>query len=374
MKFIYIVNAEMPTKKAYGVQVAKMCEAFARSGIELDMIVPWRYGTKGDPYEYYGIKRNFRMIRLCSIDLIGIIPYFGYWIQAISFVTRVLVYSLFMSRKDTLVYTREYLIVPWCRLLGFRVVYESHRILAKERTFFALARYANWIVTNSEGVAEEFRKRDFPRVLAQQNGVTLEEFFIKQEKDELRRALTLSSDAHIAMYTGHLYDWKGVDTVVEAAVQMPEVQFVFVGGTDEDVARYRAQAIKETLHNVQFVGHVPKVKIPQYVTAADVLLLPNIPVSVESSHYTSPMKLFEYMASGVPVVASDLPSIREILNEENSVLVAPGDAPALREAIQGLRGNHKKSMSIAAQAKKDVQEYAWEKRAKRILSFVGVAT
>ena len=76
------------------------------------------------------------------------------------------------------------------------------------------------------------------------------------------------------------------------------------------------------------------------------------------------MKLFEYMASGNPIVASDLPSIRQVLNENNSILVAPEDPVALAEGIK--KAVNKDTSKLAAKAKEDVLAYSWTERAGRV--------
>ena len=119
-----------------------------------------------------------------------------------------------------------------------------------------------------------------------------------------------------------------------------------------------------SLPNVLLLGHKNVKEIPAYLKSADVLLLPNIPISEESIKYTSPVKLAEYMASGVPIVASDMPSMRYILNESNSILVEPANPKALMYGIERV------SDEISKQAFIDVQKYTWDKRAERIVDFI----
>lgn len=118
------------------------------------------------------------------------------------------------------------------------------------------------------------------------------------------------------------------------------------------------------------LGHKPYDQMPYYMKAADILLLPNSKQFKISRLYTSPMKLFEYMASNTPIVASDLPSIREILNEQNSILVDTDDKNIFSENIKKLINNVALANSLAEQAKKDVQKYSWQARVKNILNFI----
>ena len=369
-KFYYISNARIPTEKAHGVHMMKMCEAFANAGEEVIFVVPKRFNKiKEDPYIYYNVEQNFVIKRLPCIDFIKFIPWVGFWIQYLSYIIVLKIRFIFSSRKDKLIYTREFLIAMLFRLLGFETVYESHRVLQKKKMFFWLLGGIKKIVTNSRGVADEFTANGFKDVLPASNAVDTREF---ENLTDIRCPSDLPTDGKIVMYTGHLFDWKGIDTVMEVARQLADnprgsaTHFVFIGGTDTDVEKYKKLNIKNTI----FLGHKPKKEIPSYLKSADVLLLPNSPVSEESIKYTSPMKLFEYMASGVPIVASDLPSIREVLNEENSVLVSPDNSIQMKEAIERVLSSPDFAEKISAQAKLDVKDRTWDNRAKKILEFV----
>ena len=109
--------------------------------------------------------------------------------------------------------------------------------------------------------------------------------------------------------------------------------------------------------------------VPKYLAASDVLVLPNSEKGL--SEFTSPLKLFEYMAAKRPIVASDLPSLREILSESNAVMVRPDDPAALAEGIQKVLEDEELAKKLAGNAYIDVQQYSWDKRAMRILEFVG---
>jgi glycosyltransferase involved in cell wall biosynthesis len=86
-----------------------------------------------------------------------------------------------------------------------------------------------------------------------------------------------------------------------------------------------------------------------------------------SNAFTSPLKLFEYMAAGRPIVASDLPSIREILaHERNALLITPGNPQAVTAAIRRLNDDRALGRRLAGQALIDAAEYTWAKRAERL--------
>ncbi len=373
MRLVYIVNVKLPTVKGYDVNVTKMCEAFGRIA-DVELVVPKRRGITGDPFSYYNIAETFRIVRVYSLDLLEYVYWLGYWMQTITFTVSALLHLARYKRGEIRVYTREYLIASICHTLGYDVVYECHRVLSKKTLFFWLLRGVPYVVTNSQGVAHEFEARGFPRVLAQPNGVTLEEFASGESKQYLRQKLDLPSlPEFIVMYLGHLYAWKGADTIIglaEACRDQQGVTFVCVGGLASDIGKYQTQARQKNLCNIRFAGHVPKRETPSYLMAADALLLPNSPVSEESVSYTSPIKLFEYMASRRPIIASDLPSIREILSENYALLVPPDNVPAFRDAVLKLKRDEYFGAELASRAYGLVTQYTWQRRAERIMDFI----
>jgi glycosyltransferase involved in cell wall biosynthesis len=122
---------------------------------------------------------------------------------------------------------------------------------------------------------------------------------------------------------------------------------------------------------VEFTGHVAPSKVAEVLRRATILVLPN-PASAISTDFTSPLKLFEYMAAGRPIVSSDLPAIREVLRHDvNALLVAPGDPGALAEGIRRLVTDRVLAARLARQALDDVKQYTWERRAERLEALFG---
>jgi len=171
------------------------------------------------------------------------------------------------------------------------------------------------------------------------------------------------------MYAGHLYPWKGVDLIVEAVAALLDTRAVIVGGHEQepDLARVKALALQlDCASRIGFTGLLPPSQVPARLREAHVLVLPN-PKSAISNDFTSPLKLFEYMAAGRPIVASDLPAIREVLRDnENAVLVEPGNPQALVAGIKKIKDDEELGRRLAAQALIDVQHYTWAKRAERL--------
>jgi glycosyltransferase involved in cell wall biosynthesis len=117
---------------------------------------------------------------------------------------------------------------------------------------------------------------------------------------------------------------------------------------------------------ITFTGLLPPREATARLAEASVLLLPN-PRSAISNAFTSPLKLFEYMAAERPIVASDLPAIREVLRDgENALLVEPGNPQAFVEAIARLQKDPALASRLARRARADVAQYTWAARAERL--------
>jgi glycosyltransferase involved in cell wall biosynthesis len=176
----------------------------------------------------------------------------------------------------------------------------------------------------------------------------------------------------VVVYAGQLYPWKGAHTLAHAARQLLDGTLVcVVGGTPADLDEFRALVVREGLSRVHVAGYVPPGDVPLWLAAADVLALPNSGREVISARYTSPLKLYEYMAAERPIVASDLPSLREVLRHgHNAYLVAPDDPVALAAGLLAVLGNPHLAARLAEQARRDVEGHTWAARARGVVDFV----
>jgi glycosyltransferase involved in cell wall biosynthesis len=145
---------------------------------------------------------------------------------------------------------------------------------------------------------------------------------------------------------------------------------VLVGGELSEIRKIKDEY---QLRNLILIDRQPHTKIPYYLKAADVLVLPNKKGDAMSEKYTSPLKLFEYMAAGRPIVASDLSSIREILNDKNAVLVVPNNPHMLAGGIRKILEDQEFAGQLVSQGFSDVHNYSWEKRTDKILNFINGA-
>jgi len=385
MRIIYITKARLPTEKAYGTSMVKTCEALAKIGADVEILVP-KCGNKkapNDVFSYYAVDKIFKVRYLPIFDLISMGWRGGFWVNHISFLFSILLRNL-GNKQKCIILARDELAAFFLKLKGYRVFYDMHGFPERKRWFWKqmLWRVDGIIATNKWKVEQCVMLFGIPRekMIIAPNGFDPALFEFHESKQEERYKLGLPHDKKIVMYTGHLYDWKGAGTLLETAHlyhksnTTSKVLFVFVGGTGKELDDFRKKA--RGLKNVFILGHKPYVEIPRYLKAADVLVLPNSRVSksarfaVYSRNDTSPIKLFEYMASGTPIVASDLPSIREIVNEASVVFVSPDDSSAFNKGIEKMLYGGESAKRIAAQARQYSLKYTWDKRAECIIQFM----
>ncbi len=373
MKLAYLCNSRLPTEKAYGIQIAKMCEAFALQSMETTLIYPFRKNRiKEDIFSYYALRHNFNTKEIRSSDF-----YWPGFLDKMSFIiknyfsARALANEALKENAD-IYYTRDELAAYFLSKRNKNVVFECHKFLNKKKVFYSyFIKTGLKIVTISDGLKRDLVKFGIKdsNILVAPDGVDLEKFNTEISQEEARLKIGLPLNKKIVVYNGHFFEWKGVYTLLEAARLCRNVLFVFVGGTSKDIEVFKKNA--KNMENVMIVGHRPYREMPIFLRSADVLVLPNSAKEEISRSYTSPLKLFEYMASGRPIVASNLPSIGEVLNEDNSLLVASDNPESLSGGIIKVLENDVLSYKIAAQGLEDVKKYSWQERSKKIWTYLG---
>ncbi len=369
MNIVYVANVRIPTYRAHGIQITKMCEEFARLGNTETLVVPAKRHTisgTNDLFEVYGLERIFTCRHIPSLDLLSSTHRFGriyFRTDFVSFLSGL--WNMRKEIRDSVIYVRDPLLaLPfWGR--GNTIVAEVHEIPRRKRLYVHLLKLAHYIVvlTNpgkqdliSEGVVED-------RIIVAADGVDVSQFTPTETKSEARARLELPLNHRIVMYMGRLDGWKGVDTLLEASPLLEVgTKLVIIGGEVREV-----QELSKRYPHVHFLGNRPYIELKNNQIAADVLILPNTAKHITSARHTSPLKLFSYMVSGVPIVASDLPSLRDIIDESSAEIVTADDVHALAKGIHNTFKHPERGVARARVALERVHAYTWEKRAKKIL-------
>lgn len=363
MKILYIANIRLPTEKAHGLQIMKTCEAFAGNGVHVELMVPARKNAIVEaPFSYYGVEEQFLITTMPVLDWVRF-GRIGVFVSTLLFSEAVRFPQSF--RDADLLYSRDAIVLLQYILLHRPFVFEAHA----PPTFVSkiVARSARKTIVISGGLRSAYIEAGVPaeKIVVAPDAVDLSLFSDAPDKADARATLGFSKEK-VALYAGHLYARKGAHTVAAAAKLLPNVLFVFVGGTAHDVEQFKRDWSDQP--NVRIIGHVSHQLVPTYLRAADALILPNSGKDADSARFTSPMKLFEYMGSMTPIVASDVPSVREVLDEGSAAFFSPDDPESLAIALKNVLDDGALSGRIAEGARTRVEAYTWDMRAKKILA------
>ena len=371
-----IAPTSLPSRRANTIQVMKMAQGIRSAGHEILVIAP---RVKGETWSepgweqlavHYGLREAF------PVEWLEVRPR---W-KSYDFGFRALRRAV--SWGAGTVYTRHPQAAAIASLHDLPTILEIHDYpqgFSGPLLFKAFLRGsgARRIVSISQSLLTDLSGNfSIPHrisTLIAPDGVDIERYAGLPTPAAARSTLNLP-ERFTAGYTGHMYPGRGVDHILKLAAGLQDITFLLVGGNPEDVQRCKEAAAG--LSNVHITGFISNARLPQYQAACDLLLMPyqrKIQASSggDISAYLSPMKLFEYMATGRAIVSSDLPVLHEILNEDNAVLLPPDSVEEWTRALRDLQNNPGRITALGRAANRDVQAHTWQARAERIFSGLG---
>lgn len=366
MHLLYVFPEPLPLQKARAIQVAKTVTALCEAGVRVSLA--YVSGRGGDPLALGGTAppANLTLLPL-SRQLAGLPLKSG-----ALFAWRLRRWLAGQQRAGTapeVVFVRHLKLASRLLRAGFPLplVYEAHEIFADGATGSRAARLAAL-----EG--EVLRRADtviaitgeLVRQLRQRFQLTRPMPVLPSATDVL--PATAPKDWSVAgrhiVYAGSLYGWKGVDDLVAAAALLPaDVRITIIGGSTAEIARLQANRPADGAEIV-FLGHLPHAEVLARLAGACIAILPNRAGSV--SAFTSPLKLFEYMACGCALVVSDLPVFREVLGAEDAAWFAAGEPAQLAAAIRRLVDDPATAGALSAKMRVMAQQYTWPARAEKL--------
>ncbi|GAA3976002.1 glycosyltransferase family 4 protein [Allohahella marinimesophila] len=378
MKIAYIYLSQLETRDANINQMLSMCEALGKHS-QVTLFTGWMSQTAFTSLcQFFSIKQNFTTQRLPVKLLTGS--------MLIEKVTRLLycvqVLLALKASDFDVIYTRDITLLVFLKMLPawarpkVPVIYEPHTLYHKtsEKVSYELElaslKLADYFIPISHGIARDLEAIlgvDPQRITVLPDGVRVD--VIASVKPQ-----SLAGDRLQVLYSGSFIDWKGVETLIEAIpfVSTPNVVFLALGGVGKDFERI--QQLVQSLgvgDRVELRSRMSQDELMPIAKSAHIGVLPNNRTAI-GAHYTSPLKLFEYMANGLPIVASDLESMREILVEnEHALFFEPSNPSHLAAQLDRLLQDEEMRRSIGQRNLEAVNAYSWDSRAERIIEIAG---
>jgi len=367
VRIVYLSASNIPSRRANSIQVMRMCEAFAQIGYKTTLIgKQFGSGARVDPYEYYGVTKNFELELIPCRKIKGanifLLP---------SLYARLRRYD----PREVLIYARDIYGVSLAARMGFRVVYEAHAapynrvIRLLEACLLQSPRLVRLVVI-SEALKTFYTSRSniSEKVVVCPDAAAVPSMSLNEELSwpPCRDTLQIG-------YTGHLYPGRGVEIIIECARRLPAYDFHIVGGTEHAIPLWKEQATA----NVYFHGFLKPSIVHAARARCDVLLMPyqkeiiNPHSNLNTVPWMSPMKLFEYMASRRAIIASDLPVLREVLDEQMAVFVEPDNPDQWVEAILCCEDRSFRQSLADSAYRAFLDQYTWKKRAQKVLAGIG---
>ena len=368
---LYVFHGRFPDPRAAALFAAEEARSLA-THCKVTIVVPTRDTTDiAAARTQYALSDSIDIIALPTLDIyrFPIIRRFSFEVSLFSFSQALRKFLRNSGGDIDWVFCFDQALVVVAKDSGKKVLFEIHDFPQRNLVWTEALKKADKILATNAWKEKELVKQfgvDSQKIFLERNGVSIETFSNTLSKQDARTHLELPLEGSMVVYTGNLYEWKGVNTLAEAARKMPEITVYFVGGTDIDLERF--YSLYGSIPNIRLVGQRPHSEMPYWQAAADALILPNTARMSISEHYTSPLKLFEYMVSNKPIIASALPSINEIVDDSMAYTFAADDASALAETVLAVLADTAGAERRAANARKHVEQFSWAKRAARVLA------
>jgi len=393
---LYFTLARIPGERAHSIQIARMCAAFQAEGADV-FLFSARRGSElsrsadiKEVMKYYGLSHGFKLARLLVPDiLIGSKSSMSRkWklmtlIYALQAALLANMFMLTMLGRRVFAFVREPILLLTLAICAQGLVYEVHDIPRLHSTAGRVLAWAlrrcKLIVTISSFQASYLRLclRAPPPVLVAHDAVD-ERLFMRDLAVDLgcmRNRLDIPPSHKIILYVGQLSSWKKPEFIVDAFAELgrSDATLLFIGGGEDDIARVKRYAEQRGLRSVRFVGWVRPSAVPRFLKLADVLVhyTPHNRMTLASGalRSLSPLKIFEYMLAGRPIVAPRTPGVVEVLKDGvNALLFDPDDPKDMAAKITTLLDNQELGRRLAEQARQQaLQEHTYQYRARRIL-------
>ncbi len=388
----YLANIRLPTEKAHGFQICKMCEAFALQNTAVSLYHPKRYQSAAlngkigqDSFDYYGIQPNFNIHTTPNLDIIRLETLLPRKLYRGAYQVHAALWAKLSARRINadIYYTRDFEIANVLTQMNLPTVLEAHAV-PKGRNYRVLEATVKRPSFRLGVVLTQFIRKALveagapsSQVIVEPDAVDLSQFTDLPTTEEAKKQVGLPTDRPIVGYIGRFSTMgmdKGIKPLIEMMAQLKSLNaveplLVCVGGPLDQIDEYYSLAAQLGVPKTQlrFIDRVPNKEVPLWISAIDIATMP-YPFTEHYAYFMSPMKLFEYLAAGKAIVSTDLPSIQEVMVDGHNGRLVPHDEPkAFAYTIIELLNNPNLKAKLEKQARSDAQAYSWRARAQRIL-------
>ena len=363
---ILVVNAlDALSQRAYAINSIKMAEGFASMGHEVTILCSQSKEGKVSPEQMadvYGLTKPLRWVQLP-------LQFWHYPVDQHWLFTLLALPAALRISPD-LVFARNYIFPYLSSKIGFQTVAETHAYVGYNSSrFLTMMRGTTnkrfkLLITISRKLSSYYKSLGVPgeKLLVLPDAVDLDLFQSPHHKPPS----PFPAGKPVVVYAGHLYEYKGIPTIIEAAGLLPDINFHLIGGLPEDIERQKMKIKELKVHNIVLHGMKKHSEVPRYLWHADVLLLP-LSAKHPSAEWTSPVKLGEYLTSGTPIVASDIIALRDWLTDDDVHFVAPDDGSALAQGILKVLNKAEYAQALVRQGLQKAEPLSYQNRAKTIL-------
>jgi len=384
--YIFFTRNVLPQPQAHLVQVAHSANAAANLGYPAvlvylhqksnfanigELFYPFHpQPPQEDLAKFYNLQDKLKVAALPTpwpIDQVG-----GK-LTHISTVISKYYFPFHISPQTKIVHTRDWNFVKTAIKHSIPVIYEHHhhedKKFAPEIVNHPLFQIS---VTVADTVRDSMIQNGMPpeKVIRLHNGFN--EIFLKRQPETAavwRKKLLVEGREKLVVYSGALSKFKGIDLLIDVAKELPQIQFVIAGGNESQVQAYQQLAQEKQVQNLTFLGYLPQNELSSLLQAADILAHPHC--AGKEASFTSPLKLFDYMASGTPIVATEIPPLMEF---KSSPAIAgwcePDNPKAFAQSVEQVLLTHPRRIEGYVDNMDFVRQFSCENRIAKILSYV----
>ena len=377
-KVAVLTGGNIPSYWAHSMNVMKVAQGFASLGFETHVVSADSVKRRVMARRIPDLNTHYSISRDVNVHFLQPSPWAflkGRTSHDDTYCRRVARYAA--SDGFDLAYCRSYLIPYYTALAGIPTIVETHTTdydhpaLQKIYDVAHLPAFKG-LVTIHESIRREHVNRGIPeeKTLVIETSVDIRKFEIEDDARRWKQCLGLDPDKQYGTYCGQLYPYKGIEVKLAVAKKMErrqDVVFHLMGGPDKWRRHWESVCRRERIANVLFPGFIANAEVPKFLKASDCLLLPYRLDMVQS--YTSPVKLFEYMAAKRAIVATGIPSVSKVLqHRRNALLAPPGDVDAFGGLVKEALDDPALSLRLGDTAYQDARKYTSTNKCQAMLS------